>query len=305
MKITARFRSWWRSVSCRPRLEQEMDRELRFHIESYCEDLVRSGVPPSEAKRRAQVEFGSIEARKEECRDALGLRFVYELAADMKYAFRMLRQAPGFTAVAVLSLALGIGANTAIFTLMETALWKTIPAKNPEQLRLFSWVSGRHTVMDSLDGDVSSTPTRGTTSTSFSYAIFKAMQRQNSGFQAVFAFKPISHMTAVVHGQAQIIDGELVSGNYYESLGLVPIIGRPIGPADDAKAGARAVAVISDGFWAREFGRDPAAIGAKIELNQFPMTIVGVNPPRFHGMETGGRPDVFLSALHAATHPSR
>ncbi len=294
MKITARFRSWWRSVSRRPRLEQEMDRELRFHIESYCEDLVRSGVPPSEAKRRAQVEFGSIEARKEECRDALGLRFVYELAADLRYAFRMLRQAPGFTAVAVLSLSLGIGANTAIFTLMETALWKTIPVKNPEQLRLFSWVSGRHTVMDSLDGDVSSTPTRGTTSTSFSYAIFKAMQRQNSGFQAVFAFKPISHMTAVVHGQAQIIDGELVSGNYYESLGLVPIIGRPIGAADDAKAGARAVAVISDGFWAREFGRDPAAIGAKIELNQFPMTIVGVNPPRFHGMETGGRPDVFF-----------
>ena len=295
MRFAARLRSWLRSVSRRPSVEQEMDSELRFHIETYREDLVRSGMSPEEAKRRARLEFGSVEASKDECRDALGLRAVYEVAADLRYAFRMLRQSPGFTAVAVLSLALGIGANTAIFTLMESALWKTIPVKNPEQLRLFSWVSGRHTVMDSLDGDVSFTPAGGTTSTSFSYAVFKAMQRENTTLQSISAFKPISHMTAVVHGQAQIIDGELVSGNYYESLGLVPIIGRPIiGPADDAKAGAGAVGVISDAFWSREFGRDPAAIGTKIELNQFPVTIVGVNPPSFHGMETGEHPDVFF-----------
>lgn len=294
MRFAARLLSWRRSVSCRRRMEQEMDNELRFHIESYCEDLVRSGISPEEAKRRTRLEFGSVDARKDECRDALGLRLIYEAAADLRYAFRMLRQAPGFTAVAVVSLALGIGANTAIFTLMETALWKTIPVKNPEQLRLFSWVSGRHTVMDSLWGNYSSTPTGGATSTSFSYAVFKAMQRPNSGFQSVFAFKPISHMTAVVRGKAQIIDGELVSGNYYGSLGLVPIMGRPIVPMDDATPGAGAVAVVSDAFWARDFGRDPAAIGAKIELNQFPVTIVGVNPPSFHGMETGGHPDVFF-----------
>lgn len=294
MKFIARLRSWLRSVSRRPSVEQEMDSELRFHIESYCEDLVRSGVASQEAKRRAQLEFGSVEARKDECRDALGLRLIYELAADLRYAFRMLRQSPGFTAVAVLSLALGIGANTAIFTLMETALWKTIPVKNPGQLRLFSWVSGRHTVMDSLDGDVSSTPMGATTSTSFSYAVFKAMQRQNTTFQSVFAFKPIWGVTGVLRGQARLVSGELVSGNYYQSLGLVPIVGRPIMPMDDAKPDAGAVAVISDAFWSREFGRDPAAIGTKMELNQFPVTIVGVNPPSFHGMETGGNPDVFF-----------
>jgi Acidobacterial duplicated orphan permease len=294
MKFTVRLRSWWRSVSRRMHMEQDMDNELRFHVESYCEDLVRSGAPPEEAKRRAQLEFGSVEARKDECRDALGLRFVYELVADLRYAFRMLRQASGFTAVAVLSLALGIGANTAIFTLMETALWKALPVKNPQKLKLFSWASGSKTVMDSLWGNVSSTPGGGATSTSFSYAAFKAMQRQNTAFHAVFAFKPISGITAVVRGQAQLVTGELVSGNYYESLGLVPIIGRPLVPADDAKPGVGAVAVISDAFWSREFGRDPAAIGTKIELNQFPVIIVGVNPPSFHGMATGAHPDVFF-----------
>jgi predicted permease len=294
MKFAARLRSWWLSVSRRPRLEREMDSELRFHIESYCDDLVRSGMPPAEARLCAQVEFGSVEARKDECRDALGLRFVYELVADLRYAFRMLRRAPGFTAVAVLSLALGIGANTAIFTLMESALWKTIPVKNPKQLRLFSWVSGSHTVMNSLWGDSSSIPGAGSASTSFSYAVFKAMQRENTVFQSVFAFKPISGITAIVHGQAHLATGEFVSGNYYESLGLVPVIGRPIVPADDAKTGAGAVAVISDAFWSREFGRDSAVVGEKIELNQFPVTIVGVNPPSFQGMETGGHPDVFF-----------
>ena len=133
MRLSARVRSWFRASLHRTRMERGMDNKLHFHLERYTEDLIRQGVSSEEARRRARVEFGAIEARKEECREALGLRLLDELRADLCYAIRMMRKSPAFTAVAILSLALGIGANTAIFTLMETALWKSIPIKNPEQ----------------------------------------------------------------------------------------------------------------------------------------------------------------------------
>src|SRR5437588_6939488 len=139
MKSVERLRSWIRASLQRSRIESEMDDELLFQIERYTEDLVRHGLTPEEALRRARAEFGAVQARKDECREALGLRLLDDLRADLRYALRMLRQSPAFTMVAVISLALGIGANTAIFTLMEAALWKAIPVKNPEQLRMLSW----------------------------------------------------------------------------------------------------------------------------------------------------------------------
>ena len=111
-----------------------MDNELHFHLERYTEDLIRQGVSSKEARRRARVEFGAIEARKEECREALGLRLLDELRADLCYAIRMMRKSPAFTAVAILSLALGIGANTAIFQLLDALRLRTLPVKNPQEL---------------------------------------------------------------------------------------------------------------------------------------------------------------------------
>src|SRR5262245_8488050 len=134
-------------------LERRMDDELRFHIDSYVDDLVRAGIARPEAERRARVEFGSIAATKDECRDSLGLRLLDELAADLRYAYRLLRRFPMVTAVAILSLALGIGATTAIFSLLEAAVWKPIPVREPERLALFSWVSGRQAVMNSSSGN--------------------------------------------------------------------------------------------------------------------------------------------------------
>ncbi len=135
MKSVARLSSWLRASFLRSRMERQMDEEIRFHVEQYAEDLIRRGFSTAEAHRRARAEFGVIEARKDECREALGLWLFDDLLADCRYASRMLRQSPAFTIVAILSLALGIGANTAIFTLMEAVLWKTIPVRNPEQLR--------------------------------------------------------------------------------------------------------------------------------------------------------------------------
>ncbi len=289
-----RFRSLLRVLTRRRDFETCMTEELRFHIEQYTDDLVRSGLPLEEARRRARVEFGVIEARKDECREAVGLRLLDDLRADCAYTSRMLRQSPTFAVVAILSLALGIGANTAIFTLMETVLWKTIPVKNPEQLRLLSWASGPNTVMSSSWGDWDQAPTGIVTSTVFSYAVFREMQRKPPGSQAVFAFKPSGRVVAVIDGHAELVSGELVSGNFYDSVGVAPIAGRPIRPTDDVRNGAGPVAVISDGFWSRRFGRDASALGKQISLNQIPVTIVGINPPDFKGMEPGQNPDVFF-----------
>jgi predicted permease len=293
MKI-ARFRSWARAVLHRSKMEREMDAELRFHIEHRVEDLVRSGHAADDARRLALTEFGGIETRKDEMREAVGLRVLDELRADIVYALRMLRKAPAFTTVAVLSLALGIGANTAIFSLMEAALWKSIPTRSPETLRLLSWVSGPRRVMNGINGNLSETATGGSTSTSFSYAAFLEFQRQDAVFETVFGFKPVTQLTAVIDGQAEVLTGQLVSGRFYEGLGVVPIAGRPIIQADDVRDAPEAAALISDAFWSRRFGRDPAVLGKRIAVNQVPVTIIGVNPPGFVGLELGQDPDVFL-----------
>ena len=185
MRFGVRLRSWFRAIILRSRMEQEMANELRFHMERYAEDLVGQGVAPEEARRRARAEFGAVEARKEECREALGLRLLEELRGDIRYAFRMLKQSPAFTTVAILSLALGIGANTAIFSLMETALWKSIPVSSPEQLRLFSWVSGPKEIMDSTWGNWDRDGAH-CTSTSFSYPVFQAFQKHNTVLRQVY-----------------------------------------------------------------------------------------------------------------------
>src|SRR5271155_656413 len=136
MKSVARLRSWLKSMTRRSQLDAEMQSELQFHIERYAEDLVRNGLSREEAMRRARLELGSLEARKEDCRESLGLRIWDDLFADLRYGLRMLKKAPGFTAIAVGSLALGIGANTIIFTLAKEALLDTLAVPHPQELRL-------------------------------------------------------------------------------------------------------------------------------------------------------------------------
>jgi predicted permease len=295
MSLLSRVRSWLRASTRQTRLEREMQDELEFHIDQYAADLRARGVSAEEARRLARVEFGSMDARKEECREALGLRLLGEAHADLRYTLRLLRQSPAFTIVAVLSLGLGIGANTAIFSLMETVLWKSIAVKAPEQLRLFRWVAGRDTVFGSNWGNSSTPADNVSEGSSFSYPVFQALRRHGGDtFDAVFAFKPIGRIDAVIDGQAELVVAELVSGGFYDGVGVMPALGRPILPADDRETGAEMVGVISDGFWARRFGRDPSVVGRAIQVNGVAVTIVGVNPAAFTGVELERSPDLFM-----------
>jgi predicted permease len=302
MTFASRVRSWARSLLRRSRLEREMRDEMRFHLDAYAADLVRSGMPEAEARRQARLAFGSADARKDECREALGLRLLDELAGDVRHALRQLRRAPAFTAVVVASLALGLGANAAIFSLMEAALWRPLPVERPEELRLFSWASGPNRVMDRIDGVSSGTPGGDY---AFSYPAFLELQRQRDVLETLFAFKPVTRLTALVDGQAEVLTGELVTGGYFEGLRLRPALGRTLSDADD-DPGSEVAGVISDRYWARRFGRASSTIGRRISVNGAPVTIVGVTPPEFSSAQIDTRPDIFLPLrLQPVVRPER
>src|SRR5579885_2503989 len=150
MKLMHRTRSWFRSVSHDARLQRDMEDELRFHVESYVDDLVKSGVPREEAVRRARIEFGSADAHKEAMRVSLGLGYWDHLRADLRYAVRMLKKSPSFAAIALISLTLGIGANTTIFTLAKHIMMDRLAVPHPEQLRLLNWISPKHGAVHSI-----------------------------------------------------------------------------------------------------------------------------------------------------------
>jgi len=268
--LWSKLRSWSKTTLGRSRMESEMDAELRFHIEAFAEDLLRSGVPRAEAQRRARIEFGGIERAKEECREARGVNFLETLLQDLRYGLRMLRKSPGFTAVAVLTLALGIGANTAIFSLADTFLLRVLPVKDPQQLVF-----------------IRATRPKGGTHGDFSYATFEALRDHNNSFSGMFAWDG-SRVSAVLNGQAELIDGDFVSGNYWDVLGVAAFLGRTFN-ADDDQPGKKPVAVISYDFWQRRFARDPAAVGKTLYLGRIPFTVVGVTSPRFFGRNVAGR----------------
>ena len=295
--VKARVRSWLRAMTHRSQVEGEMDEELRFHIDSYVEDLIRRGIPREQAERQARIEFGGIAVHKEEMRASLGLGLWDDLLADLRYALRMLWRSPGFTAIAVGSLALGIGANTAIFSLAKQMLLDRLHAPRSEELRLLHWVAPEQNIVHAEWGDEVEVAGRAM-STSFPYPVYRQLREQNQK-QAVlgdlFAFKDIGQVTATVDGEASVVQAEMVSGNYYRDIEVTPVLGRGITPGDDADAGSGAVVVISDGFWRRAFAASPKVIGKAIAINGKPFNVIGVNPPKFTGAKSAHEsPQVFL-----------
>lgn len=294
MSLRSRMMTWWRAIAQPARLQAQVQEELEFHIESYAEDLMRSGVARDEAMRRARAELGSIPAGAEQCRVAWGTRMFDEVRGDLRFGARMLAKSPAFTLIAAGSLALAIGANATIFAVGHLILYGRVSVPHPEELRILESLSDSKAAGMSGWGEWLAAPNHGTIALQFPYPLYQQLRSANHELGDLVAFKDDT-MNATVHGDAQRAEVDMVSGNFYEQMQVQVQIGRPLQPSDDVQPGAGTVAVISDGLWQREYGRSPAAIGQIVRVNQQAMTIVGVNPRGFTGVKGAmNSPDIVV-----------
>jgi predicted permease len=270
-------------------LEQELADEIQSHLEMQIEDNQRQGMSPDEARYAALRKFGGVDQVKETYRDRRGLPFLETLFRDLGYGARMLRRSPMVTTVAILSLGLGIGANTALFSVVDAVLLKTLPVESPDRLVIFEWQAARAFRISGMSGtsNVAVPPDMRGLSL-FRYEVIQRIQQARIAAGAetpltdLFAFGPISDLTVKVDDQAESIKGQAVSGGYFAGLRLQPSLGRAI-TDDDDRPTAAPVVVISNKFWQERFGANPAVIGQPLILNKQSFTIIGVTPPEFTG----------------------
>ena len=279
--------SLWEWLFRRRQRQEDLDEEVRSHLRMAAEERLEQGESVEQARVSALREFGNVGLVKEVTRDMWGWRWLENLLQDLRYAARMLRKSPGFTAAAVLTLALSIGANTAIFSALNAVLLRSLPVHNPHELRLINWV-GLNPHLNSYTGTgMSEIPGGYEMGTSFPYPAYRDFRDHGTGFADVFAFFPIdTGVTAVAHGEASIAGSLLVSGNFFSGYGVSTLIGRPILPKDD-KPGAAPVAVITYRWWERHFGLDPSVVGQTVTLNKTSFTVVGVLSRHYVGPMLG------------------
>jgi predicted permease len=296
MRITTRLARAVRHLTSawrRDRLDEELKDEIAQHTDWRARALMDDGVPEPEARRHAAIAVGNATRLREQARELWGFPALDTVLQDLRYGLRVMRGSPVFTSVAVFSLAIGIGAAAAVFSLADAFLLRPLPVRDPHALVRLRWVAGPVYPFESLSGS-SSQVGDVTSSTSFSRAAFDAMRRDAQALVDVVGFADLYRVNIAVDGTAELGGGHAVSGNYFDVLGITPAAGRLLGEADD-EAGAAPAAVISDALWLRRFGRSPEAIGRTLVLNAQAFTIAGVTPPAFHGTgQVGERPDVFV-----------
>src|SRR5262245_57316947 len=263
-----RLRAWARAILGRSRMESDMDTELQFHIQSYAEDLMRGGLSRTEALRRARLAFGGLDRAKEECRDARGVNLIDSLIQDVRYGARMLRKSPGFTLVAVMTLGLGIGANTAIFTVINSVLLNPLPYRDSDRL-VMMWER-----------------TPQLPSMMVSYPDYLDWKQQNHVFEDIAVFNRYQAFNLTGRDRPERIAGGRATANLFSVLGVRPAIGRGF-LAEEDEPGAERVAVLTDGLWKRLFGSDPTIVGQSITLSGESYTVVGILAPemQFGGVE--------------------
>jgi predicted permease len=277
-------------------VDRELDEELHDHIEQKTKEYAAGGMNPKDARRAALLELGGIARVAEECRDTRRVNWIQDFLQDLRYGLRMLRKSPGFAAVAILTLALGIGANTAIFSLVNAVMLQSLPVRNPGQLVVPRWSAhewpkaGTSSFGDCVDRGG---PRPNSGLCSFSYPMFKEIRAQNEIFSGVAAFAGPAQLDLSGNGTASMASGELVSGDYFQTLGVRAAIGRMLEPSDE-QPGAAPVVVLNYGYWQSAFGGAAGAIGKAIRLNGVAFTIVGVTDPRFTRLTPGKSLDMWL-----------
>jgi predicted permease len=271
--MLAQVKSWWRALTGQSRLTREMAAEMDGHVERYAADLIARGVEPAEAHRRARIEFGSASVAAEECREAVGLRWPNEIARDVRYAARVLRKSPTFTAAAVATLALCIGANTAIFSVVDAVLLRPLPYPQPE--RLFS--VARH--FQGKGGQGYQTNLWG--------SVWEAVRDHAAYVDAAVFSDGSMGVNFAAGGRVEYVQQQRVSAGFFRVLGIAPLIGREF-TAEEDRDGGPAVAVLSYSLWKGVFRGDPSIVGQAVTLRGEPHTVVGVLPEGYQSLVPAG-----------------
>ncbi|MGH9452800.1 MAG: ABC transporter permease, partial [Terriglobia bacterium] len=267
----------WTRFFRRKYWDAERSREIQSYLEIETEENMARGMSPEEARYAARRKLGNSTLVREEVYKMNSIGFLETLWQDLRYGFRRLRQSPGVTLVCVLTLALGIGANTAIFTLVDAVMLKSLPVANPKQL----WRLGDNNNCCVMTG----TQNNGSF-VLYSYPLYQELRDHTPEFSELAAFQPfltdLSVRRSGVSSPAEPYNGEFVSGNYFAMFGIGAFAGRSLTPADDAP-GASPVAVMNYHAWQQRFGLDPSAIGSTFNINGVAFTVAGVAPPGFYG----------------------
>ena len=262
MPLLPRLSSLRRNLFDKANVERELNEELRAHLDLLTEQNINDGLAPEAARRAALAELGGVEHVKEGVREVRHGRLVEDLAQDARYALRSLRKHPGFTTVAILTLALGIGANTAIFSVINTVLLRPLPYENADRLVVLG-----ETVAERPIGGVS-------------YPNFVDWRNQNTVFANLAAVRQRESFNLTGSGESERLQGRLVSANFLSTLGVNPILGRDL-VAEDDRPGAAPVVILSHALWQRRFGGNQQIIGQQLTLNRESYTVVGITPPEF------------------------
>jgi len=276
-------------------IERDMDVEMRVHLDMLTEEYQRSGLPRDEAQRQARLRFGNVSQIKDRSRDIRGAGLLGDLLQDLRYAGRIFWRTPLVFAVIVLSLGVGIGGSTAVFSALNGLFLRTLPVAHPEQLVSVKWSGPNPLATRTSDWGYSPPDARGREVHScFSYPMYLELRRGNRALDGIFAFGGVGRVTLVMEGRAETAWALGVSGSYFETLGIPAAPGKVITPEDDAAKAP--VAMISNAFWRRRFASDPNVIGKTAVVNDVTVTIVGVTPADFDGVQQLGvaLPDVLL-----------
>jgi len=288
-RILSKFRNLFRN-SC---AEEELDREVESHLLLLADDFERRGMSPDDARLAAKRAYGGVEQAKQAHRDERSLLWIEQTVQDLRYALRMLTKSPGFAVVAILTLALGIGANTAIFSIIDAVMFRSLPAEDPQRLVIFGWSAHHQPKLTehSSYGDCDDEDQEK--DCSFSVPFYQALRNHATTLSAVAAFAGPLEVGFSGNGPATVAHGEYVSGDYFSTVGAKTIVGRPLGPADDTPTASPAI-VLDYGYWQRAFGADPSAVGRTVHLNNVDVAIVGVAEPGFHSLTPGKSQDFFM-----------